>query len=212
MVPIGVPSVEHTLAVFAFKLEPAMLLFHMLGHMVFLVPCVLALGALPHPEACLVRGLVHLGGHQGQSVWGGWGQVTRLSTVTGLGNRSLEDSVLTLHVRTHCTSGAAACFTEQARYLNVHVHVVTFYVVFHVCLVDCSEFTLGTLEGPVFLLTLGSNNFIHSFKETFLLLALNDNDENGTNLSAFLSAHFLLLLSKQLFEVIPKIVLHTGNP
>ena len=71
MVPIGVPSVEHTLTEFAFKLEPAVLLFHMLGHMVFLVSCVLTLGALPQPEAGLVGGLVHLGGHQGQSVWGG---------------------------------------------------------------------------------------------------------------------------------------------
>jgi len=66
-------------------------------------------------------------------------------------------------------------------------------------LVNCSEFTFNTLEGPIFLLALGSNNFVHSFKEAFLLLALNDNDENGTNdAKYFVSTFFYLLLNAPL--------------
>ena len=65
MVSIGVPSVENSLTEFTDKLEAAMLLFHVLRHMILLVPGVLTLGTLPHPQPGLVPALVHLGGHQG---------------------------------------------------------------------------------------------------------------------------------------------------
>ena len=65
MVSIGVPPVEDSLTVFTDKLKSAMLLFHMLRHVVLLVSGVLTLGTLPHPQPGLVPTLVHLGGHQG---------------------------------------------------------------------------------------------------------------------------------------------------